>query len=106
MKIIQVTNVESFASQIIPKQPQKNKQITESILKKVQKDGDLAIKKYERKFSGAKLTSLRVSKNEIENAYKKVSKQEITAIKLAKSRLEKTESIIKSVLKNKNINND
>ena len=106
MKIIQVTNVESFASQIIPKQPQKNKKITESILKKVQKDGDLAIKKYERKFSGAKLTSLRVSKNEIENAYKKVSKQEITAIKLAKSRLEKTESIIKSVLKNKNINND
>ena len=106
MKIIQVTNVESFASQIIPKQPQKNKKITESILKKVQKDGDLAIKKYERKFSGAKLTSLRVSKNEIENAYKKVSKQEITAIKLAKNRLEKTESIIKSVLKNKNINND
>ncbi len=106
MKIIQVTNVESFASQIIPKQPQKNKKITESILKKVQKDGDLAIKKYERKFSGAKLTSLRVSKNEIENAYKKVSKQEITAIKLAKNRLEKTESIIKSVLKNKNINNE
>ena len=106
MKIIQVTNVESFASQIIPKQPQKNKKITESILKKVQKDGDLAIKKYERKFSGAKLTSLRVSKNEIENAYKKVSKQEISAIKLAKNRLEKTESIIKSVLKNKNINND
>jgi len=106
MKIIQVTNVESFASQIIPKQPQKNKKITESILKKVQKDGDLAIKKYERKFSGAKLTSLHVSKNEIENAYKKVSKQEITAIKVAKSRLEKTESIIKSILKNKNINND
>jgi len=106
MKIIQVTNVESFASQIIPKQPQKNKQIVKSILKKVQKDGDLALKKYEKKFSGAKLTSLRVSKNEIENAYKKVSKQEITAIKLAKSRLEKTESTIKSVLKNKNINND
>jgi len=106
MKIIQVTNIESFATQIIPKQPQKNKKITASILKKVQKDGDLAIKKYERKFSGAKLTSLRVSKNEIENAYKKVSKQEITAIKLAKSRLEKTESIIKSVLKNKNINNE
>jgi len=106
MKIIQVTNVESFASQIIPKQPQKNKQIVKSILKKVQKDGDLALKKYEKKFSGAKLTSLRVSKNEIKNAYKKVSKQEITAIKLAKSRLEKTEFTIKSVLKNKNINND
>jgi hypothetical protein len=27
MKILRVTNVESFASKIIPKQPQKNKQI-------------------------------------------------------------------------------
>ena len=106
MKIIRVTNVESFASKIIPKQPQKNKQIVESILKKVQKDGDSAIKKYEKKFSGAKLTSLRVSKNEIDNAYKKVSKLEINAIKLAKRRLEKTESTVKSILKNKNINTD
>jgi histidinol dehydrogenase len=106
MKILRVSNVESFASKIIPKQPQKNKQIVESILRKVQKDGDLAIKKYEKKFSGAKLGSLRVSKNEIEHAYKKVSKQEITAIKLAKNRLEKTEFIIKSILKNKNINID
>jgi histidinol dehydrogenase len=106
MKILRVSNVESFASKIIPKQPQKNKQIVKSILKKVQKDGDLAIKKYEKKFSGAKLGSLRVSKNEIEHAYKKVSKQEITAIKLAKNRLEKTEFIIKSILKNKNINID
>jgi histidinol dehydrogenase len=106
MKILRVTNVENFASKIIPKQPQKNKQIVELILKKVQQEGDLAIKKYEKKFSGAKLGSLRVSKNEIENAYKKVSKQEIAAIKLAKSRLEKTESIVKSVLKNKKINTD
>ncbi len=106
MKIIRVTNVESFASKIIPKQPQKNKKVVESILKKVQKDGDSAIKKYEKQFSGAKLTSLHVSKNEIKNAYKKVSKQEINAIKLAKSRLEKTEYTVKSILKNKNINTD
>ena len=106
MKILRVTNVESFTSKIIPKQPQKNKKIVESILKKVQQDGDLAIKKYEKKFSGAKLTSLRVSKNEINDAYKKVSKQEIAAIKIAKSRLEKTESIVKSILKNKKINID
>jgi histidinol dehydrogenase len=106
MKIIRVTNVESFASKIIPKQPQKNQQIVESILKKVQNEGDPAIKKYEKKFSGATLTSLRVSKNEIKNAYKKISKQEITAIKIAKSRLEKTEFTIKSILKNKNISID
>ncbi|MDH3610791.1 MAG: histidinol dehydrogenase [Nitrosopumilus sp.] len=106
MKIIHVTNVESFASKIIPKQPQKNKQIVESILKSVQKDGDAAIKKYEKKFNGAKLTSLSVSKKEIENAYKKVSKQEVSAIKLAKNRLEKTEVTVKSILKNKTINLD
>ncbi|MBA4460258.1 MAG: histidinol dehydrogenase [Nitrosopumilaceae archaeon] len=106
MKIIQVTNVEKFAAKIIPKQPQKNKEIVESIIKKVQKDGDLALKKYEKKFSGAKLSNLRVSKKEIENAYNKVSKKEISAIKLAKKRLEKTEISIKSNLKDKIINND
>jgi len=106
MKILRVTNVKRFASKIIPKQPQKNKQIVESILKTVKKNGDSAIKKYEKKFGGVKLTSLRVSKNEIDDAYKKVSKQEIAAIKIAKSRLEKTESIVKSVLKNKNIDNN
>ena len=106
MKIIQVTNIEKFAAKIIPKQPQKNKKIVESIIKKVQKDGDLAVKKYEKKFSGAKLSNLRVSKKEIENAYNKVSKQEINAIKIAKMRLQKTEISIKSNLKNIVINND
>ena len=106
MKIFRVSNVERFASKIIPKQPQKNKKIVESILKKVQKDGDLAIRKYEKKFSGAKLSSFRVSKIEIKNAYKKILKQEILAINLSKKRLEKTESIVKSVLKNKTINTD
>jgi hypothetical protein len=36
MKIIQVTNIEKFAAKIIPKQPQKNKKIVESIIKKNQ----------------------------------------------------------------------
>ncbi len=106
MKIIPVTNVESFASKYTPKQPQKNKKIVESILKNVQKNGDSAIKKYEKKFSGAKITSLRVTKKEIKNAYKKISKEETAAIKLAKNRLEKTERTLKSILKNKNITID
>ena len=65
MKIIRVTNVEKFAAKIIPKQPQKNKKIVESIIRTVQKDGDIAVKKYEKKFSGAKLSVLKVSKKEI-----------------------------------------
>ena len=106
MKIIQITNVERFTSEITPKQPQKNKQIVESILNQVQKNGDSAIKKYEKKFSGAKLTTLRISQQEKKYAYSKVSSKEISAIQLAKKRLEKTESKLKSVLKQITINNE
>ncbi len=48
MRIIKVTNVEQFAARILPKEPQKNKTIVESILKDVKKNGDVAIKKYEK----------------------------------------------------------
>jgi len=106
MKIHKVTNIEQFVAKILPKQSQKNKSIVESILKNVQKNGDSAVKKYERKFTRAKLTSLRVSKNEINQAYSKVSKKEISAIHLVKTRVEKTESIVKSIFKNKIINHD
>jgi len=106
IRIIKVTNVEKFAAKIIPKQPQKNKTIVESILKNVKKNGDDAIRKYEKNFSGANLSSLRLTQTEIKNAYSKVSKTELSALRLAKDRLEKTESVIKSILKNKTINND
>ena len=106
IKIIQVTNVEKFVAQVLPKQPQKNKSIVESILKNVQKNGDSAIRKYEKKFSGTEINSLRLSQNEIKDAFSKVSKNKIDAIQLSKSRLEKTESTVKSILKNKIINID
>ena len=72
----------------------------------LKKNGDDAIRKYEKKFSGANLSSLRLTQTEIKNAYSKVSKTELSALRLAKARLEKTESVIKSILKNKTINND
>ena len=106
MKIVKITNVQKFAKQIIPKQPSKNKSIVESILKNVKKDGDLAIKKYEKKFSDTNISSLRVSNLEIKTAYSKISKIELDALRLAKSRLEKTESAIKSLLKNTVTNQD
>ena len=106
MKIIKITNIEKFAIKILPKQPQKNRIIVESIIKDVQKNGDVAIRKYEKKFSGAKITTLRVSKVEIKNAYSKVSKIELDSLRLAKTRLEKTEFVIKSLLKNKTITHD
>ena len=106
MRTIKITNVEKFAAQIIPKQPQNNKTIVESILKNVKKNGDNALKKYEKKFSNANLSSLRLSQNEIKNAYSQISKIELQAIRLAKTRLEKIESVIKSLLKNQTINHD
>ena len=106
MKIIKVTNIEKFATKILPKQPQKNRIIVESILKDVKKNGDVAIRKYEKKFSRANITTLQISKAEIKNAYSKVSKIELDSLRLAKKRLEKTESAIKSLLKNKTINQD
>jgi len=106
MKIIKVTNIEKFSTKILPKQPQKNRIIVESILKNVKKNGDTAIRKYEKKFSGANITSLKISKAEIKNAYSKVSKIELESLRFAKTRLEKTESSIKSLLKNKTITHD
>ena len=106
MKIHKVTNIEQFVTKILPKQSQKNKSIVESILKNVQKNGDSAVKKYEKKFTGANLSTLRISKIEIKNAYSKISKNEITALRLAKTRVEKTESTIKNIFKNKKINHD
>ena len=69
MRIIKVSNVERFAAKTIPKQPQKNKTIVESILKNVKRNGDDAIRKYEKKFSGANISSLRLSQTEIKNAF-------------------------------------
>lgn len=106
MKIIQVTNVEKFVSQIIPKQSQKTKSIVESILNDVQKNGDSAVKKYEKKFTGAQINSLCLSKKEIKEAFSLVSKDKINAISLAKYKLEKTERALKSILKNKIITID
>ena len=106
IRIIKVTNVEKFATKILPKQPQKNKTIVEAILKNVKKNGDDAIRKYEKKFSGANLLSLLLSQTEIKIAFSKITKTELCALRLAKDRLEKTESMIKSVLKNKIINSD
>ena len=106
MKIHKVTNIEQFVAKIIPKQAQKNKTIVETIIKNVQKNGDSSVKKYEKKFTGASISNLRVSKSEIKNAYAKVSKNEITALKLSKNKVEKTESVIKNIFKDKKINQD
>jgi len=98
IKIISVRNVDSFLASITSKTSKNNKKIVESIIYDVQKNGDRAVKKYEKKFTGAILTTLRVSKNEIKDAYSRVTKEQLDAIKTVKTRLYKTESILKKRL--------
>ncbi len=81
------------------KNSSKSQKIVESILKDVKKNGDSAIKKYEKKFGAGDISSLRVSKRDIASAYSKVSASEISAINLAKSRLSKAESSLRRQFK-------
>ena len=81
MKIIKVRDIDRFASLVIPKPTPKNKKTIESIISDVKKNGDLAVKKYEKKFGGQSSGSLRVSSAEIKSSYSKVKKDEIQAIK-------------------------
>ena len=106
IKITKVVNVAKFAATAVPIQSKKNKDIVESILINVKKNGDAAIRKYEKKFTGASLSSLQVPESEINNAYSSIPKTQINALRMAKTRLEKTEKAIKSTLKNKTINHD
>jgi len=98
IKIISVRNVDSFLAKITSKTSKNNKKAVESIIYDVQKNGDRAVRKYEKKFTGATLTTLRVSKNEIKDAYSRVSKEQLDAIKTVKIRLYKTEYILKKRL--------
>ena len=106
MKIISIKNTEQFLKKIGTKNSSKNQKIVESILKDVKKNGDPSIKKYEKKFGGGNISSLRVSKRDIASAYSKVSTSDISAIKLAKSRLTKAELAVKRQLKDITIKSD
>ncbi len=100
MKIITVRDVDKFADSIIPKSSKINKKKIESIVTDVRKNGDNAVKKYEKKFGGFKNGPMKVSKREILVSYSKVTKDQVNAIKIAKNRLSKTELAIKKRLGN------
>jgi histidinol dehydrogenase len=95
MKIISASNARAFAKAT---QANYDKKLVESIINQVKKDGDSALRKFEKKFNGANLKSLQVSKKEIRDAYKSVTKDQFIAIKLAKAKMTKTESALKKQL--------
>ena len=111
MRTFHVDDTEEFAARIAAGPPPPRRQArrrggasdaagaVQSILDDVRDNGDAAVLKYERRFAGAAPASLRVSRAEIRGAYSAVSAAEIDAIRLARSRLAKTESAVRSALR-------
>ena len=80
IKILQVRNIDSFVESRRQKTSEKDKKTVQSILNDVRKNGDSAVKKYERKFNGRNTSQLRVSEKEIKEAKSKISRKEYKAI--------------------------
>lgn len=62
-----------------------------AIVRDVQEHGDAAVIDYTAKFDGARLDSLAVTSHEIKDAYNQVTKDQVKALKLMKTRLERSE---------------
>ncbi len=106
IKILQVRNVDSFVESRRQKILPKDREIVQSILDDVRKNGDSAVKKYEKKFNGKKTSQLRLSKQEIKQA--EISIEEFNALKLSAVKLSKQQrnlkkSIVDSVKKIPNV---
>jgi len=87
IKILQVRNIDSFVESRRQKTSEKDKKTVQAILNDVRKNGDSAVKKYERKFNGRKTSQLRVSAKEIKEARSKISHEEVTALQTMSVRL-------------------
>ena len=87
IKILQVRNIDSFVESIRQKTSEKDRKTVQAILNDVKRNGDSAVKKYERKFNGRKTSQLRVSEKEIKEAWSKISSEEITALQTMSARL-------------------
>ena len=80
IKILQVRNVDSFVESRRQKTSEKDRKTVQAILNDVKRNGESAVKKYERKFNGTKTSQLRVSAKEIKEARSKISSEERNAI--------------------------
>jgi histidinol dehydrogenase len=80
IKILRVRNIDSFVESRRQKTSEKDRKTVQSILNDVRKNGDSAVKKYERKFNGRRTSQLRVSDKEIKEARSKISREERNAI--------------------------
>ncbi|MDE1766274.1 MAG: histidinol dehydrogenase [Thaumarchaeota archaeon] len=98
MKIIAVKDMDSILESLRPQPDENLKKKVASIISDVHRRKDKALREYEKRFSKANLKSFKVTRAEVKDAYTRVSKDQIEAIKLAKKRLEKPENLIKKRL--------
>ena len=87
----------------------KNIDTVQKILNDVQRNGDSALIKYEKKFGNLKSVNgnlIKISKTEIKNAYSQITKEQLYSIKLLKKRLSNTELQVKRSLKDISIKLD
>ena len=96
IKILQVSNVDSFVESRRQKTSKKDRKIVQSILDDVRRNGDSAVKKYEQKFNGKKTKQLRISKQDSKNAM--ITKAEFDSLKLSALRLSKAQRILNKSL--------
>ena len=98
IKILQVRNIDSFVESRRQKTSEKDRKTVQAILNDVRKNGDSAVKKYERKFNGRKTSQLRVSAKEIKEAKSKISDEEYDALGLVSTRIRFEESEFRKYL--------
>ena len=108
MNIIYVTDPSSEASQLRRATLIQDSFLEDAkaIMRDVSERGDPAVLSYTSKLDGARLDSLRVSEQEMKQAYAQVTKDEIMAVKLMKQRLVKCELAILKRLKGMVVSSD
>ncbi|MFL6492932.1 MAG: histidinol dehydrogenase [Nitrososphaera sp.] len=108
MKIIHVADPASEAAQFRKATTIQDSLLEDAraIMRDVAEHGDHAVLNYTSKFDGAMLDSLRISEQEMKQAYAQVTKDQIMAIKLMKQRLVKSELVIIKRLKGMVVSSD
>ena len=106
MRVINVREIDSTLESLRSETNKHVKKRVSAIISDIRRNGDKAIKAYEKRFNNVTLGSLKVSASEIKLAYSKVSEDQVKAIKLAKRRLERSEIAVKNLLRGISISND
>jgi len=101
IKILQVRNIDSFVESRRQNTSEKDRKIVQSILNDVRKNGDSAVKKYERKFNGKgefAQVNLRVDSWEKRRVRRKITEAQRDALRSSARRLDDVQLRLKKGL--------